>query len=85
MAATAFHDFPLAPRDRKWDGAAADKRVRAWAGAEDRPNGKYRDAHVWYDAGSKQRAGPSQLAGCRTKVNLSQLRQLTNAGWSGPC
>ena len=29
MAVTAFHDFPLAPRDRKWDGAAAEKRVRA--------------------------------------------------------
>jgi hypothetical protein len=54
MAVTTFHDFPLAPRDRKWDGAAAEKRVRAWAGAQDKPNGKYRDAHVWYDAGSKQ-------------------------------
>ena len=53
MAVTTFHDFPLAPRDRKWDGAAAKKRVRAWAGAEDKPNGKYRDAHIWYDAGSK--------------------------------
>jgi hypothetical protein len=40
MAVTAFHDFPLAPRDRKWDGAAAEKRVRALAGAEDEPNGK---------------------------------------------
>jgi hypothetical protein len=54
MAVTAFHDFPLAPRDRKWDGAAAEKRIRAWAGAEDGPTGKYRDAHVWYDAGRKQ-------------------------------
>ena len=24
MSVTAFHDFPLAPRDRKWDGAAAE-------------------------------------------------------------
>ena len=54
MAVTAFHDFPLAPRDRKWDGAAAEKPVRAWADAEDEPNGKYRDAHVWYDVGRKQ-------------------------------
>lgn len=54
MAVTTFHDFPLAPRNRRWDGAAAEKRVRAWAGAEDKPNGKYRDAHIWYDAGSKQ-------------------------------
>jgi hypothetical protein len=55
MAVTTFHDFPLASRDREWDGAAAEKRVRAWAGAEDQPNDKYRDAHLWYDAGGKQK------------------------------
>jgi hypothetical protein len=54
MSVTTFHDFPLASRDRAWDGAAAEKRVRAWAGAPDEPNSKYRDAHIWYDAGSKQ-------------------------------
>jgi hypothetical protein len=54
MAVTTFHDFPLAPRDREWDGAAAEKRVRAWADAHDKPTPRYRDAHIWYDAGSKQ-------------------------------
>jgi hypothetical protein len=54
MAVTAFQDLPLADRDREWDGAAAEKRVRKWAGAEDAPNQKYRDAHVWYDADKKQ-------------------------------
>jgi len=54
MAVTTYHDFPLASRDRAWDGTAAEKRVRAWAGAEEQPNGKYRDAHIWYDAGSKE-------------------------------
>ena len=53
MAVTAFSDLPLADRDREWDGAAAEKRVREWAGAEDEPNAKYRDAHVWYDAENK--------------------------------
>jgi hypothetical protein len=53
MAVTAFQDLPLADRGREWDGAAAEKRVRRWAGAEDGPNEKYRDAHVWYDADSK--------------------------------
>src|SRR5437762_3192508 len=53
MAVTAFQDYPLADRDREWDGAAAEKRVRRWAGAEDEPNEKYRDAHVWYDSASK--------------------------------
>jgi hypothetical protein len=50
MAVTTYQDFPLADRDREWDGDAAEKRVRAWAGAEDGPNQKYRDAHLWYDA-----------------------------------
>jgi hypothetical protein len=30
------------------------ERIREWADAEDKPNGKYCDAHVWYDAGGKQ-------------------------------
>lgn len=53
MAVTAFQNLPLADRDREWDGDAAEKRVRQWAGAEDEPNEKYRDAHVWYDADNK--------------------------------
>ena len=53
MAVTTFQDLPVADRDREWDGAAAEKRVRAWAEAEDEPNQKYRDAHVWYDAEKK--------------------------------
>ena len=53
MAVTAFQDRPRADRDRAWDGAAAEKRVREWADAQDEPNAKYRDAHVWYDADAK--------------------------------
>ena len=53
MAVSAFQDLPLADSDREWDGAAAEKRVRNWAGAQDKPNEKYRDAHVWYDADNK--------------------------------
>jgi hypothetical protein len=53
MAVTAFQDLPLADRDREWDGDAAEKRVRKWAGAEDKPNEKYRNAHVWYDSDKK--------------------------------
>ena len=29
------------------------KRVRKWANAQDEPNQKYRDAHVWYDSENK--------------------------------
>ena len=43
----------MARRDREWDGAAAEKRVRSWANADEAPNQKYRDAHVWYDADAK--------------------------------
>lgn len=53
MSVTAFKDLPLADRDHKWDGGAAEKRVRKWAGAEDQPNKKYRDAHIWYDSDKK--------------------------------
>jgi hypothetical protein len=53
MAVTAFQDLALADRDRHWDGAAAEKRVRQWASADDEPNEEYRDAHVWYDADKK--------------------------------
>jgi hypothetical protein len=49
MAVTKFENYPLADRDREWDGDAAEKRVRRWADAEDEPNAKYRNAHVWYD------------------------------------
>lgn len=61
MAVTAFQDLPLADRDREWDGDAAEKRVRTWAGAEDTPNDGYRDAHVWYDADQKDEFGAYKL------------------------
>lgn len=54
MAVTSFQDLPLADRDREWDGDAAERRVRTWADAQDGPNQKYRDAHVWYDADAKE-------------------------------
>jgi hypothetical protein len=53
MAVTTFQNLPIAARDHDWDGAAAEKRVRQWAGAEDGPNENYRNAHVWYDAEKK--------------------------------
>ena len=55
MTVSAFSDLPLADRDRAWDGAAAEKRVRKWAGAQDAPNAEYRKAHVWYDGDRKDK------------------------------
>jgi hypothetical protein len=53
MSVTGFQDLPVADRSRRWNGDAAEKRVRRWAGATDAPNAKYRNAHVWYDADEK--------------------------------
>ena len=61
MSVTAFQDLPLADRDREWDGTAAEKRVRKWADAEDEPDDKYRDAHVWYDNANKDNFGAYKL------------------------
>jgi hypothetical protein len=61
MTVTKFQDLPLADRDRSWDGDAADKRVREWAGATDEPDATYRDAHVWYDADSADEFGAYKL------------------------
>lgn len=61
MSVTAFQDLPLADRDREWDGDAAEDRVRRWARAEEEPNDRYRDAHVWYDKERKDRFGGYKL------------------------
>jgi len=53
MAVTAFQDWKLSNPDRWWDGTAAEKRVRRLTRAQNEPNEKYRDAHVWYDADEK--------------------------------
>lgn len=53
MTVSSFSDLPLADRSRRWNGGAAEKRVRKWAGAEDGPNARYRKAHLWYDAANK--------------------------------
>ncbi len=61
MSVTAFQDLPLADRDREWDATAAERRVRKWADAEDEPDAKYRDAHVWYDSDKKDNFGAYKL------------------------
>ena len=53
MSVTSFQDLPLAERDRQWDGDAAERRVRDWAGALDGPNEAYRNAHLWFDKDKK--------------------------------
>ena len=61
MTVTTYQDLPLADRDRKWDGDAADARVREWADAEQEPTPDYRDAHVWYDGDAADNFGSYKL------------------------
>jgi hypothetical protein len=49
MAATTCPNLPLADRGRRWDRDAAERRVRRWAKAADRPNAAYRRAFLWHD------------------------------------
>jgi HK97 family phage prohead protease len=51
---TGAGNLPLASRDREWDASAATKRVRAWAGAEEAPNGKYGRAFMVRDGDANQ-------------------------------
>ena len=55
MSVVTFQDLPLADRDREWDGDAANKRLRKWAGVDDEPNDKYRKGFVWYEAEEKDK------------------------------
>jgi hypothetical protein len=61
MSVVSFQDLPLADRRRRWNGDAANKRVRRWAGADERPNERYRKAFVWYDREAKDKFGSYKL------------------------
>jgi hypothetical protein len=54
MSVTSFKDLPLADRERRWDSDAAERRVRKWAGAGEKPNARYQEAFVWYDKDKKE-------------------------------
>ncbi|HML23508.1 MAG TPA: HK97 family phage prohead protease, partial [Aggregatilinea sp.] len=61
-AATTFEDLPLADRDRAWDGAAAEGRVRDWAGGDEAMDwAAYRRAFMWYDEAAPEQVGSYKL------------------------
>lgn len=65
-AATAFADLPLADEDRSWDGAAAEQRVQAFAGArgsnfEDMDWDTYAQAFLWVDPERADQVGGYKL------------------------
>jgi len=45
-----YQDLPLADRERPWDAAEAEARVREWAGGADWQPARYRRAFLWYDS-----------------------------------
>lgn len=51
-AVLAYQDLPLADRDRSWDAASAEGRVRKWANALDGPNPRYARAFLWHRDGN---------------------------------
>jgi hypothetical protein len=61
MSVTSFKDLPIADWEREWDADAADRRVRAWSGAQRAPNRKYRQAYVWYDSDAQENFGAYKL------------------------
>jgi len=53
MSVASFADLPLASKSRRWNGGAANRRLRRWAGAQDEPTARYRRGFVWYDEQAK--------------------------------
>ena len=61
---TPLKDFPLAERDRHWDGDVAEKAIRDATGAGDVPTAAYADCFFWHDADAPDRYGSYKLLYC---------------------
>jgi len=62
--AVPSHTPPPADRERAWDGAAAERRLRAWAGGPDAADidwAKYRKGFSWYDEENEETFGAYKL------------------------
>lgn len=51
----------FADRGYRWDATEAEKRVRAWAGAEDGPNSKYKSTFIYFDPDNDDTFGGYKL------------------------
>jgi HK97 family phage prohead protease len=65
-AAIPFADLPLAPEDKPWDGAGAEQRVQALAGAKGRDFSEmdwdlYAKAFLWVDPENREQVGGYKL------------------------
>lgn len=70
-AASGSASWPLNDdRNRAWDAAAADQRIRAWASSDGSGDaatmnwGKYASVHFWRDAGNAEAFGGYKLLFC---------------------
>lgn len=61
--ASGKSDWPLAARDRAWDGSAAHNRIVSWAKKEDGTidPAKMRSVHFWYDPENSENIGAYKL------------------------
>jgi len=70
LPAEAYHNFPLAPRDRTWDVNEATPRLRRWAsrdGSGDKEQidwNKLRKVYFWHEAGELTNFGQLKLPYC---------------------
>lgn len=60
-AASGAADLPLGDRAAAWDSAAAEGRVREWAGAADATNAKYARAFFYVDQSAPDNFGSYKL------------------------
>lgn len=61
-AVTPYQDYPLAARNRQWDGSAAEGRIREWAGGgDDMDWGMYAKAFMWHDGDNAETFGAYKL------------------------
>jgi hypothetical protein len=68
MSVVPYQRLALAEEGRRWDRAAAERRVRRWAGAAGddglaarRAQGRYRKAFVWLDEAAPENLGSYKL------------------------
>ncbi len=62
MPAVPYKKYTLADEGKAWDGSAAEKRMRAWAGGEsDMDWPKYRKGFGWYDGENSETFGAYKL------------------------
>lgn len=70
MPVEQYHDFPLAPLDRRWDGSKAEENLRKWAssdGSGDKEKvdfSKLKQCYFWHEDGELVNFGQLKFPYC---------------------